>query len=145
VRGLHGLRVWTIREAIVFVKRHFAVNTGDMKTSLALRLALGLGVLVLAGCLVSASKLTQIHLGMTKAEVLHTLGKPTAARGSVRNKFDQTIEVWEYIMDRGGAEDSTYWLYFHDDKLDQWGAAGDWRKEADRIYEVRFGPTGVTP
>jgi hypothetical protein len=31
-----------------------------------------------------------------------------------------------------------FWLYFHDGKLVQWGQAGDWRKEADRIYEYRF-------
>ena len=98
-------------------------------------------LLILSGCMTSASKLTQIHLGLTKAEVKATLGQPTAARGSIRNKFNQTIEVWEYIMDRGGGPDGIYWLYFHDDKLIQWGEAGDWKKEADRIYEIRINPT----
>jgi outer membrane protein assembly factor BamE (lipoprotein component of BamABCDE complex) len=116
-----------------------------MKLKLSLTIVCSVLAIVLAGCLTSASKLTQIHLGMTKAEVRTTLGQPTAARGSVQNKFDQTIEVWEYIMDRGFAADGVYWLYFHDDKLVQWGAAGDWRKEADRIYEIRFGPTGTIP
>lgn len=43
----------------------------------------------------------------------------------------------------GGQPDATYWLYFHDDKLVQWGEAGDWRKESDRIYEYRFGSAGT--
>jgi hypothetical protein len=32
-----------------------------------------------------------------------------------------------------------YWFYFVDGRLAQWGEAGDWRREADRIYEIRFG------
>jgi hypothetical protein len=31
-----------------------------------------------------------------------------------------------------------YWLYFADGRLVQWGEAGDWRREADRIYDLRF-------
>ncbi len=33
---------------------------------------------------------------------------------------------------------TSYWLYFYDGKLVQWGQAGDWKKEADRIYEINF-------
>jgi hypothetical protein len=35
-----------------------------------------------------------------------------------------------------------YWFYFVDGRLAQWGAAGDWSREADRIYEIRFGTAG---
>jgi hypothetical protein len=31
-----------------------------------------------------------------------------------------------------------YWMYFYDGKLVQWGEAGDWQREADQIYEMRF-------
>ena len=34
---------------------------------------------------------------------------------------------------------------FVDDKLVQWGEAGDWQKEADRIYELRFRPRPTSP
>lgn len=95
---------------------------------------------VLVGCLTSARNLTRLRLDMPKSEVHSVLGEPTAARGSIRNKFGQVVEVWEYILDRGGAPDGTYWLYFHDDKLIQWGEAGDWKREADRIYELRINP-----
>jgi len=105
---------------------------------------LALLCLMAAGCLAPASRMTRLKLDMTKAEVRQAMGEPSSARGALRNKFGQVIEVWDYILDRGTAPDATYWLYFYDDKLVQWGEAGDWRKEADRIYEFRFG-TAVTP
>jgi hypothetical protein len=86
------------------------------------------------------------------------------ARGALTNKYGQKVEVLEYklamptdetvgsvvgksamtvitlgvgaVAFRGERRD--FWLYFHDGKLVQWGQAGDWRKEADRIYEYRF-------
>ena len=105
-----------------------------------------------------------ISLGMAKEQVVHKLGQPSIFRGSIINKFDQTIDVFEYSVDRGkdskqvtteilltiytlglaapvlltqGKIDS-FWLFFHDNKLVQWGKAGDWQKQADTIYEVRF-------
>jgi hypothetical protein len=99
----------------------------------------------LAGCLTSSKKLLNLKLDMTKAEVQQAMrglvsptGKPKAARGAIRNKHGQVIEVWEYILDRGGEKDGVYWLYFYDDRLVQWGEAGDWAREADRISEIRF-------
>lgn len=97
----------------------------------------------ITGCLTSSKTLSSLQLDMSKAQVRATMGAPTSARGSIRNKFGQTIEVWEYVLDRGFAPDATYWLYFADDKLVQWGEAGDWKKEADRIYEFRFGKSGT--
>jgi hypothetical protein len=99
-------------------------------------------IVICAGCLTSARRLQNIHLDMTKAEVKQVLGEPSSARGSIRNKFGQVIEVWEYPLDRPGLSDGLYWLYFYDNKLVQWGEAGDWKKEADRIYEYRFGSAG---
>lgn len=99
--------------------------------------------LAVTGCLTSSKTLSNLQLDMSKAQVRATMGAPTSARGSIRNKFGQTIEVWEYVLDRGFAPDATYWLYFADDKLVQWGEAGDWKKEADRIYEFRFGKSGT--
>jgi hypothetical protein len=78
------------------------------------------------------------------------------------NKYGQRVEVWEYqlstssqsaqklglgaltmgmsllIPDRNQILGSYYWLYFVDDRLAQWGQAGDWAREADRIYEIQF-------
>lgn len=106
-----------------------------------------------------------IELGISKQQVIKSIGEPDIVRGSITNKFEQVIEVWEYSVDRGkdaaqiGAElvltictlglcaplmlsegrIETYWLYFHTNKLVQWGKAGDWKKEADVISEIRFG------
>ena len=106
----------------------------------------------------------EISLGYVKKQVLEEIGEPTVARGAITNKFGQCIEVWEYklalptdetagtiigksvitfatlgmgaVLFKG--ERKNYWLYFMNDKLVQWGEAGDWRREADRIYEVQF-------
>jgi hypothetical protein len=120
--------------------------------------------LVSAGCTKSASSLSTITLGMTKDEVLDCIGSPDVVRGAIRNKFGQVVEVHEYTLampSKDGAgevigksfltvftfgigaasfksEKRLFWLYFHDDKLVQWGQAGDWSREADRIYEYRF-------
>ena len=100
---------------------------------------------VLLQCATSAKSLTKISLGMIKGEVISALGEPTAARGSITNKYDQVVEVWEYRLYQyeGAIEGlspyyNLYWLYFVDNKLVQWGQAGDWEREADRIYEIRF-------
>jgi hypothetical protein len=118
----------------------------------------------MAGCATDSSQMSEISLGMTKQEVRDRLGSPTVARGALTNKYGQTVEVLEYTlampsdetvgtvvgksaftvltlgmgaaMFQGQRRD--FWLYFHDGKLVQWGQAGDWRKEADRIYEYRF-------
>jgi len=118
----------------------------------------------MAGCATDSSNLSEVSLGMTKQEVRARLGSPTVARGALTNKYGQTVEVLEYklamptdetvgsvvgksamtvitlgvgaVAFRGERRD--FWLYFHDGKLVQWGQAGDWRKEADRIYEYRF-------
>lgn len=117
-----------------------------------------------AVALQKAEVLEKISLGMTKEEVVGEMGPPNVVRGAITNKYDQTVEVWQYTLALP-SEDSAgevvgksaltcitlgvgaatfkppkrkYWLYFVDDSLVQWGEAGDWRAEADRIYEMRF-------
>ena len=118
------------------------------------------------GCVTSAKHLKKVSIGMTKEEVVARLDEPTVARGAIKNKFSQVVEVWEYklalpssdspgqiigksvltfcTLGMGAAtfrgERRDYWLYFIDDKLVQWGQAGDRKREADRIYEFNFNP-----
>jgi outer membrane protein assembly factor BamE (lipoprotein component of BamABCDE complex) len=117
------------------------MNNTTMKTHTlkTLSLVLLLLCLVVTGCHTSATRLTRLNLDMSKTEVRQIIGSPASARGSMRNKYGQVIEVWDYVLSRDG-KPVTYWLFFYDDKLGRWGAAGDWNKEADRIYEYRFGP-----
>jgi hypothetical protein len=133
-------------------------------SSMRLPLLCILLALSMVGCATDSSSLSEVSLGMTKQEVRDRLGSPTVARGALSNKYGQTVEVVEYklamptdetvgsvvgksaltvltlgmgaVMFKGERRD--FWLYFHDGKLVQWGQAGDWRKEADRIYEYRF-------
>ena len=90
--------------------------------------------------------MARISLGMSKEQVVQNLGNPTVARGAIRNKFDQTVEVWEYrlalpktVWSQRDMKD--YWLYFVEDKLVRWGEAGDWSKESSQIYEFQFNPS----
>ena len=103
---------------------------------------------LMTGCAtgLSTHELIRIRLDMTKDQVISAIGEPSAARGSIRNKYGQVIELWEYQLRKPENEGNMYtynwkypyWLYFYDGRLVQWGAAGDWQKEADRIYEMRF-------
>lgn len=60
------------------------------------------GIIVLylflfVGC-ATTGKLMKLNLQMMKSEVISAIGEPTAARGSMTNKYDQVIEVWEYAL-----------------------------------------------
>lgn len=54
---------------------------------------------------------------MSRAEVRRVVGELSAVRATLQNKLGQTIEVWEYLYDRGAAPDATYWLNFYEGKL----------------------------
>lgn len=91
------------------------------------------------------------------------LGDPQMIRGSLRNKFNQVVEVWQYqiaLPDDGGdiarksaltvatlgimaysfaeKDKKDYWFYFHNNQLVQWGVAGDWERAADQIIDINF-------
>jgi len=135
-----------------------------MKTSFLAALS----AILLCGCSsdsVPSQRLETISIGMTRQEVVARIGQPRVVRGSIQNKFGQVVEVYEYrftmpVDDGSGmkvskrvftvatvglgalvldGESREYWLYFYDGKLVQWGEAGDWTHEADRIYQFRFG------
>lgn len=114
---------------------------------------------------IKAKKLMNVSIGMDKSQVLKSLGEPAVVRGAITNKFGQVIEIWEYSVTKGRTSNETarfaiatvcslglysplflydgeiqdYWLYFNNDKLVQWGKAGDWKEAADHIQEIRFG------
>ena len=85
-------------------------------------------------------RLDTLSIGETQEAVKAKLGKPVNVIGS-KQFPDGVGEVWEY--ERWHAQfgfdrvEETYWLYFLNDELAQWGRPGDWSKEADRIYELR--------
>lgn len=100
-------------------------------------------LLLIASSCATTGKFRRLELGLTKSQVEARVGNPAVVRGSLVNKYGQTIEVWEYAEyktsdDAFIGRASYYWIYFCDGKVVQWGQAGDWRREVDRIYEMRF-------
>lgn len=113
------------------------------------------------------SDLDAIKIGMKKEKAMDGMSSRGYMRGSVLNKWGDIIEVREYQVERppepafyiagailtvctfgimfpilfaGGTVD-TYWMYFANDKLIQWGKAGDW-KEAERIiWDININKT----
>lgn len=105
-----------------------------------------------------------IELNMDKQTVIKSMSAKGVARGSIINKFGQVIEVREYEVekDKSGkrigaeiaftvltfgfgapvllseGEVATYWLYFCDGKLVQWGKAGDWAEAQRMVYDINF-------
>ncbi len=82
-----------------------------------------------------------LNIGDDKQQVVTKIGDPVNVIGS--KKFENGIvEVWSYekwhaTMGIDSIEEE-YWLYFFNGELEQWGRPGDWAKEADRIYEIRY-------
>ena len=115
---------------------------------------------MLAGCSTSQGILRKVSLDMTKEQVINKIGSPKAAREAMKDKSGQTIEIWEYdlstrqagefyqdviftigtagiaapmAVSRSKEQVQSYWLYFYNGKLVQWGHAdvqpGDWKTE----------------
>lgn len=128
------------------------------------------GVLIsLSACSKYAAEknLDAISLHMDKEDVIRKMSSKGVARGSIINKYGQSIEVREYEVEKdksgkriGGevaitlltlgfgapilftdGEIETYWLYFCDGKLVQWGRAGDWAEAQRMVYDVNFNVT----
>lgn len=83
-----------------------------------------------------------ISLNMDKQDVIEKMSARGVARGSIINKHGQQIEVREYEVRafRPFSEPRVdyYWLYFCDNKLVQWGKAGDWAEAQRMVYDVNF-------
>jgi len=114
-----------------------------------------LGVLV-NGCGVfiplakNTNKLSKLSLNMTTEEVKEAIGEPDEVRGAL----NQTV-TWQYnLYNKSDAIETfgagfflltiswwipppsqSYWLYFQNGRLTQWGRAGDW-KEYDKTQKI---------
>ena len=66
-------------------------------------LLIGIVPAFLCGCAthyISAQDLNVIELGMNKERLARELGNGIR-RGAIKNKYEQTIEVWEYKVQEG--------------------------------------------
>lgn len=86
-----------------------------------------------------------IALYMNKQDVIEKMSANGIARGSIINKYGQQIEVREYEVKVFrpwiGTNVDSYWLYFCNGKLVQWGMAGDWAEAQRVVYDINFNST----
>ncbi len=89
------------------------------------------------------------------------MGGPTLIKGIVKNRYAEVVEVLEYSLTEEEIEKQlsrdllvnfglmppsitpekktqNYWLYFVNDELVKLGEVTNWKKEAKKIYNVRF-------
>jgi hypothetical protein len=78
-----------------------------------------LGIVLLVGCAASPTKMNGLRLGMSKAEVLDTMGAPgsTSAR--------QDVEYLHYRFRSDCLFTSGYYVKLQDGKVEAFGRAGD--------------------
>lgn len=128
--------------------------------------AIAIGTIFLSSCTRYAHErnFDVISLNMKKQEVMKLMDSPGLARGSIINKYGQSIEVREYKVEKAktgsqwgseaamtvctmglmapilfsNGEIDTYWLYFCDGQLVQWGKAGDWAEAKRQVYDINF-------
>ena len=83
-------------------------------------------VLSLCACISRNAPVSRLELGMEPEQVVETIGRPFAIRASkVYADSGETAQVWEYLPPVITSNPKTYWLYFENDKLVQWGEPGD--------------------
>jgi len=89
------------------------------------------GIILLAGCTTPSTRIVSMSLGMSPAEVMDVMGPPFAVRAAKVYEEGGIAEVWEYIppvFSRAAFSDKydkTYWVFFEDGKVVQWGEPGD--------------------
>jgi hypothetical protein len=94
--------------------------------SLAKTCLTALFLAILAGCAHPMTRLKNINLGMTPADVETEMGKPYAVRSAKLFKGEQTTEVWEYWPPYFSNNAQKVWVIFENGRVVQWGAPGDY-------------------
>jgi len=85
----------------------------------------------LTACSTPSQKVSGLRLGMTPDDVLDTMGPPYAIRAAKLFDEGNFQEVWEYIPSVFSVAlfadryDKSYFMYFNDGRLVQWGEPAD--------------------
>jgi len=82
-------------------------------------------LLLASGCASMNTNVSRLKLGMTPDEVLKQIGKPFTIRAAKLYTGNEWTEVWEYLPPLLTLYPKTYWVYFEDGKVVQWGEPGD--------------------
>ena len=84
-----------------------------------------LGVALLSSCATPARKIKNVKLGMTPEEVRKVMGDPYTIRAAKIYEDGEWAEVWEYLPPPLTLNPKTFWIYFENGKVVQWGEPGD--------------------
>ena len=84
---------------------------------------------LMSGCASWNVDISRLQLGMEPEQVQEAIGKPFAIRAAKMynngENGDEWSEVWEYLPPMLTWEPKTYWVYFENGKVVQWGEPGD--------------------
>ena len=73
---------------------------------------------LLAACATFSDKTQGLQLGMSETQVKDRLGSDYQVKASKYAPDGQPVEVWQF---QDPKTNETYWVYFKNDKLVQWG------------------------
>lgn len=99
-------------------------------------------VVILAGCASPTSKMNRLSIGMTKKEVVATLGEPTSTaapgNGVEIFRYDLSSTISTIYLARHGiaAEPQDYFVRMIDGKVDSYGKVGDFNSTKDPTINV---------
>lgn len=97
-------------------------------------------MVLFCGCAVYRPlKMEDLVAGMTKLDVIETLGRKPEVTVAKRHYSNGTLEVLQYKrrLHVNSSNVDIYWLYFLNNQLIKWGAPDDWKKEADNIVNAK--------
>ncbi len=88
------------------------------------------------GCSTPTKKIKNLTLGMTPEEVLEQMGDPYTIRAAKVFDDGHTTEIWEYQPAFLSFNPKTFWIYFENQKVVQWGEPGDFAGKSGRTVPV---------
>jgi hypothetical protein len=99
-------------------------------------LGIGFVLVALSSCVpyTPEKQLSNISLQMSPKKVESIMGATGHKGGSMIDKKGRAIEAWEYTVGRGLR---TYYFYFCDGKLYQWGEPEDWDSGNTHRVEIK--------
>lgn len=81
---------------------------------------------IFSGCSSPSSKIVNLRLGMLPDEVRDAMGKPNSIRAAKVYEDGQITETWEYRSRVFEINPKTFWIFFENRRVVQWGEPGDY-------------------
>lgn len=101
-----------------------------------------LAVLLLSGCASWNTHVGRLQLGMEPAQVRDAIGEPFTIRAAKLYSNDEWAEIWEYLPPAFTWNPKTYWVYFENGKVVQWGEPGDFTGSSSTISDYTPSKSG---